>query len=359
MTPETIFQRIASHSFHPLNEEGTFTLDRKLNEHGIADLDDTDWKVRLLGIRDLARLGQTEPIQTIAEGLAHEDLHVRQITAAALGILKASTSASRLEAALRQDPSPLVRAQAAMALGQMQSNSSLSVLGKALDEDSSRDVRHQCELAIHQIESRAGATSKQLEAFLSLETKDFHTLEVGAPAPEFSLDSTEGKSWHLKTLSRDKWSVLIWIFADWCPVCHNEFHELIELESQFRKENIGVFTLEIHDDYRGNVMVGKELEPDYWFSEESLKDAYTGKIWWPHLLDRGGKVGAAYGVDPMAFAVHAEYINRPSVVIIDPEGIIRLAYYGTYWGDRPSMREILGMIRAEDFSFQHPKRLTP
>ncbi len=34
-----------------------------------------------------------------------------------------------------------------------------------------------------------------------------------------------------------------------------------------------VFNLETHDRYRGRVMVGKELEPDYWFAKESFKEA--------------------------------------------------------------------------------------
>ena len=62
----------------------------------------------------------------------------------------------------------------------------------------------------------------------------------------------------------------------------------------------------------------------------------TNEIWWPHLLDRA--VGAQYGVDPLAFAVHAEYINRPSTVIVDPEGIVRFAYYGTSGETAPRSR---------------------
>ena len=104
-------------------------------------------------------------------------------------------------------------------------------------------------------------------------------------------------------------------------------------------------------------MVGKELDPTYWFAKQSFKQAYTDQIWWPHLLDRAGAVGAAYGVDPLAFAVHAEYINLPSTIIIDPDGIVRLAYYGTFWGDRPTIEQTLEMIHNENFEFQHPKRL--
>lgn len=58
----------------------------------------------------------------------------------------------------------------------------------------------------------------------------------------------------------------------------------------------------------------------------------------------------------MQYVVHAEWINRPATVIIDKEGIVRLAYRGTYWGDRPKIEEILEMVRTGDFSFEHPER---
>jgi peroxiredoxin len=103
-------------------------------------------------------------------------------------------------------------------------------------------------------------------------------------------------------------------------------------------------------------MVGKELEPQYWFAKKSFKDTYTAGIWWPHLVDHGGAVGAQYGVDPMSFAVHAEYVNRPSTIIVDPSGVVRFAYYGTYWGDRPSIRQTLEMVKSKRFEFERRDR---
>jgi len=61
----------------------------------------------------------------------------------------------------------------------------------------------------------------------------------------------------------------------------------------------------------------------------------------------------------MAYAVHSEFINRPAVVIVDRDGIVRFAYYGSFWGDRPSIREILEMLGTQKYNFIHPKRLPP
>jgi peroxiredoxin len=353
---EQVFKRVREHNFNPLNEENSMTMDRSLKKEGIADLDDQDWEVRLLAVRDLVRAGN-EQVEDIKSGLTDRSPHVRQVSAKALGILRVKRAIPELEKMVRRDQNAMVRSQAVIALGQIESRSSLGLLRKKLEEDPSRDVRHQCELAIGQIKKLMGATDKLREAFLSLDKSTFETVQENEQAPDFILEDTEGQKWQLSQFEGKKWVALIWIFADWCPVCHGEFQDLIKMQEAFKKANIQVFTLETHDIYRGRVMVGKELEPEYWFTDRSFKEAYTNKIWWPHLLDRAGKQAAKYGADPLAYAVHAEYINRPATVIIDPKGKVRFIYRGTFWGDRPSIEQTLEMIQEENFSFEHPQRL--
>ncbi|MBS3772280.1 MAG: HEAT repeat domain-containing protein [Bacteroidales bacterium] len=353
---DKVFKRVREHDFNPLNEENSMTMDASLGEEGIADLNDKDWEVRLLAVRDLIRAGN-EQVKDIKSGLTDRSPHVRQISAKVLGVLRAESAIPELEKIVRKDRIAMVRSQAVIALGQMESKSSLELLRKKVKEDPSKDVRHQCELAIDQIKKQMGATNKLREAFLSLDESTFETVQENEQAPDFVLEDTEGNEWQLNQFKNKKWVVLIWIFADWCPVCHGEFQDLMKMQEAFKKANIQVFTLETHDIYRGRVMVGKELEPEYWFTDQSFRKTYTNKIWWPHLLDRAGAHAAKYGADPFVYAVHAEYINRPATVIIDPKGEVRLIYRGTFWGDRPSIKQTLEMIREEDFSYEHPQRL--
>lgn len=351
-----ILERIRNHEFHPIDQEQSLTIDKNLGTAGIADLDNDDWEVRILAIRDLI-LAEHDEFEKIVNGLKDSSFHVRQICAKALGIIANKEAISPLEQVAQNDKNAIVRSQAIMSLGQMGANQSLALLKEILEKDPSRDVRHQCELAIDQIEKKQGRTEKLKKAFLSIDEKEFKTLKINTLGPDFVLEDTEGNEWQLSNYRNKKWIILIWVFADWCPVCHGEFHDLMKMKSAFESENIQVFTIETHDSYRGRVMVGKELEPDYWFSKKSFKEAYTNNIWWPHLLDRGGLIAAKFGADPFAFSVHAEYINRPATVIIDKEGKVRFKYIGTYWGDRPSIEKTLEMIQNEDFSFEHPKRL--
>ena len=350
-----VLNSIETHEFHPL-EDGSFTIDRSLEEHGIADLEDRDWRVRLLAVRDLVRAGTAVP-ESILPGLESEDIHVRSITANAAGVLSERSARSSLEGLLRDDAVPLVRTQAAIALGRIGVGESLEPLRTAAVEDESRDVRHQASLACHRIETGQPATERLAASFMELTPSKFGRVRQGDQPRSFTLPDTDGNTVSLSDLTTpSQWTVLIWIFADWCPVCHGEFDELIEYEAAFQDLNIGVVTIECTDAYRARVMTGNEVEPEYWFADEPRGATYADDIWWPHLVDRAGRVGAEYGVDPMAFAVHAEYINRPATVIIGPSGEVRFAYVGTYWGDRPTIPETIEMIRDETFSFEHPER---
>ena len=351
-----VLERVRTHDFNPLNEDNSMTFDRTLNVAGIADLNNNDWQVRLLAVRDLVRAGNKNATELIT-GLTDKSEHVRQVCTMALGILRSKDAISGLEQIVRQDKNTMVRCQAVIALGQIEAGRSLALLRETLKTDPSRDVQHQCELAIYQIEKLMGTTDKQLSAFLTLDESTFNSVHPGSAAPDFKLDDTDGKKWKLSQFRNEKWVVLIWVFADWCPVCHGEFQDLMEMQDEFEKAGVRVFTVETHDRFRGRVMVGKELDPSYWFSKKSFQEAYTEKIWWPHLLDRAGAIGAMYGADPLAFAVHAEYINRPTTVIIDKEGIVRFNYQGTFWGDRPTIEQTLKMIETGDFSFEHLQRL--
>jgi peroxiredoxin len=358
MEVSEVFNRVRSHAFHPLDKKNnSYTYDKNLNLMGIADINDADWKVRLLAVRDLVRAGVEDTNEIIAGLSDSTSLHVRYVSAMALGILKERSAIIPLEKMLREEKNAAVRSQAVISLGQILSKQSLDLLKDKQKSEPSRDVRHQCELAIDQIEKGIGATNEQLEAFINLNEDEFEIAKEGEKALDFSLSDTDGNIWKLGDFVGKKPVVLIWVFADWCPVCHGEFHDLIEIYEEFEKEGVEVVTIECHDTYRGRVMVGKELEPEYWFSEKSFKEEYTNSIKWPHLLDRAGAVGAKYGAAPLTFAVHAEYINRPTTVIIDKEGIIRLLYKGTYWGDRPTIEQTLEMIKENKYDFEHPKRL--
>jgi len=350
----TILKRVEVHEFNPTS--GGFTKDRELKKSGVARLDDLDWKVRTLAVRDLVKAG-IPAVPAITKSLENENPHVRYLAAMALGILRAEHAVDALERTLRTDIDSTVRSQAVIALGQIGKESSLAAVRSAIEKEKARDVLHQAELAEHAIEYGKNATPDLAKAYASLDEEKFGIAKVGEMAPDFALPDADGKDWKLSDFRGKKSVVLIWIFADWCPVCHGEFRELMKLRPEFEAAGIQPFTLECHDVFPARVMVGKEVEPKYWFSKKSFQESYVKNIWWPHLVDRAAAVGVQYDVQPMTFAVHAEFINRPSVAIVDKDGVLRFLYQGTFWGDRPSIHQILEMTTSGNYEFDAPKRL--
>ncbi len=351
---KTAITQIRAHDFHPTS--GGFTKDRTLKKAGVADLADLDWKVRTLALRDMVRAGASG-VPALIDALDDDNVHVRYLAARALGVQRATAAVPRLEQLLREDPDSTVRSQSAIALSQIGEKSSLATVQAALEKDGDRDVKLQAEIAIHALKQGKTATPGLATAFAGLDEADFGIAKVGEKAPDFSLTDTEGKAWKLSDFAGENPVVLVWIFSVWCPVCHGEFNDLMNLREEFDAAGIKVVTLECHDDFAARVMVGKELAPEQWLSRQSFQKGYTEKIWWPHLADRAAAVGVKYDVQPMTFAVHAEYINRPTVAIIDKDGVLRFLYQGTFWGDRPSIHEVLKMTKSGDYQYNAPKRL--
>ncbi len=351
-----VLERIRRHRFAEIR--GGRTIDPQTGQEGIADLGDDAWSVRQLAIRDLVRLGDAAAAELPAH-LRDENSHVRHVAAAVLGILKAEAAVQALEARLEEDPDPVVRSQAALSLGQMGLAHVGERLRARLGLELDPDVLHRIELAISQTRD-GGLSTEVADAYAGLDERMFRTVEVGRPAVDFELSDTDGHPWRLTDLLVIGPVVLIWVFADWCPVCHHEFRDLIDLRRKFESSDIAVATIECHDRFRCRVMTGQEQPPSYrggGLASVQPQVGYRDRIWWPHLADPAGAVGAAYGVDPLEYVVHAEWINRPSTFVIDQGGIVRLAYRGTFWGDRPSIEETLEMVVTGRYEYEHPKRL--
>ena len=348
-----IAHRIDNHSFAPV--DNGFTVDPETGNDGVSNLQNEDWRVRALALRDLVREGRERP-QAVQTLLEVDNEHARHLAAMALGILGEKSATEVLSRRLRGDPEPVVRSQSAIALGQVEAPKE-AVADPLRDEDHP-DVRHQCAVALDRIRKGVPVEPAVAEQFAALEESTFDRVQAGDRAPTFTLDDTEGMPWSLAEALGENTVVLLWVFADWCPVCHKEFRGLIDREEQFRELGVTVATLECHDQYRCRVMAGKEFRPSYWFADELTDghphDAYPDDIWWPHLVDRAAAVGLQYGIDPLEYAVHSEYVNRPATVIIDPDGIVRLAHFGTYWGDRPTIGQILDMIETDTYEFEAP-----
>lgn len=207
-----VLQRVKAHDFHPTR--GGTTMDRELNKAGVADLADTDWKVRTFAVRDMVKANKAAEGEIIA-ALSDPNPGVRHLAAMALGIRRSTSAVEPLEKLLRNDPKVTVRTQAAVALGQIGGKDRLTGLRAALQQEKDADVLHQVAMAIHAVEPAQPATPELAAAFASLDDTKFGIAKVGEPAPDFSLPDTTGKQWRLSDFRGKQNVLLVWIFADW------------------------------------------------------------------------------------------------------------------------------------------------
>ncbi len=62
------------------------------------------------------------------------------------------------------------------------------------------------------------------------------------------------------------------------------------------------------------------------------------------LSDPAGRACATYGV-ARQLVVHNEWVNSPSVFVIDRKGVITYAHVGSSFGDRPSAEKVVEEVK--------------
>ena len=139
------------------------------------------------------------------------------------------------------------------------------------------------------------------------------TLQAGAPAPAFQLNSNTGKPVSLADLKGQ--IVLVNFWASWCGPCRQEMPILEQLNHQYRN--------------KGVTLIGVNVEPD---SGAGLAWLKATPVTFPILFDVDSKVSKLYEVQGM-----------PNTVILDRKGIVRYIHRGYSPG---AENEYLDQIRA-------------
>ncbi len=146
--------------------------------------------------------------------------------------------------------------------------------------------------------SSSGAAQQSGLPILSPSTRTL--LREGAPAPEFTLETLDGRPVALSDL-RGK-AALINFWASWCPPCLEETPALIAAYDELKRTNPNVEFIGIGtNDDRAN------LE----------KFVENNRIPYIIVEDSDGKVSDAYGV-----------LGMPTTVFIDGNGIVRRVWNG-------------------------------
>jgi peroxiredoxin len=134
---------------------------------------------------------------------------------------------------------------------------------------------------------------------------------VGLPAPDFTLEDRQGKTWTLSELKGQVVFVNFW--ATWCPPCIEEMPSMQRLYSTLPKDKFKMLAILNRDDPK-------------------LADSFAAKfgITMPILNDQNNMTGSVYGLTGV-----------PETYIVDKHGILRKKIIGPAQWDSPANIQML------------------
>jgi thiol-disulfide isomerase/thioredoxin len=118
-------------------------------------------------------------------------------------------------------------------------------------------------------------------------------LGQASPAPDFTLESLDGKTMHLSDL-RGK-AVLLNFWATWCGPCKIETPWLVELQNQYGSQGLQVIGVAMDDSAKEDIAkFAKDMGVNYpvLLGKEAVGDAYGGVPALPEsfFIGRDGKI---------------------------------------------------------------------
>jgi len=120
-----------------------------------------------------------------------------------------------------------------------------------------------------------------------------HALAMSSPAPDFALESLDGKTMHLSDF-RGK-AVLLNFWATWCAPCKIEMPWFVELQEQYGAQGLQVVGIAMDDASKEDISkFAKEMHVNYpvLIGKEAVGDAYGGVQFLPEtfFIGRDGKL---------------------------------------------------------------------
>lgn len=173
-------------------------------------------------------------------------------------------------------------------------------------------------------------------------------IKEGFSAPKFKTTDIFGEQVSLP--NNEKWVYLSFHRFSACPLCNLRTHELIKAYDEFRLSNIEIYSI--------------------WPSGKESMMEYVGKIEapFPLIADPGMRLFKLYGVlhrsnIPMKgirkepkiwlnalkykfkkFKVDGDGKLHPAGFLINPDGKVEIAYYGSHFGDHQAIEGVLSKV---------------
>jgi len=136
-------------------------------------------------------------------------------------------------------------------------------------------------------------------------------MEIGKPAPDFSLQDASGKTWQLSNLKGKVVFLNFW--ATWCKPCRDEMPSMEALNKAMAGKPFQMLGIVYNDDLQ-------------------MADSFARRLGatFPVLANPGPKLTDAYMITGV-----------PETFLIDADGILRHKFIGPYNWYTPEMRNLV------------------
>lgn len=118
---------------------------------------------------------------------------------------------------------------------------------------------------------------------------------IGKPAPEFQLDTVDGRSFTLSEWRQGRRAILFF-WATWCPHCRRQLQELTQAQADLQKQGIALALVDLQEKPE---VVQRFLEK-------------AGAASFDCFLDQTGQVASQYKI-----------MGVPTFFFIDEKGVVR------------------------------------
>jgi peroxiredoxin len=140
-------------------------------------------------------------------------------------------------------------------------------------------------------------------------------LSTGSQAPDFTLNDTSGRSYHLA--AQRGHPVLLEFFAVWCPVCHAEAPILAKITRAYVPRGVRVWSV-LANPYGPNYETSGRSDLTLAQAADLQWFAQTYNVHHPQLIDPPFATVNRYGVG-----------SYPGLYLLDKSGVIRLVHDGS------------------------------
>jgi peroxiredoxin len=156
--------------------------------------------------------------------------------------------------------------------------------------------------------------------------------EVGQPFPlTLAAVDQAGKTQSLKSLMGKKGLAVFFVrSADWCPFCKGQLVDANRHLARFRELGVSVVSISVD-----------EVAPIVAFAQEQ-------HIGYPMLSDPHGDINLSLGIRDPQYPVGSPAfgVPKPTLYILDRQGVIRLRYQEPTYRTRPNLDGVLHDMEA-------------